>query len=97
MFRSGPFRDMHVVHGLDPRKDSKWAGYQGVIFNFRTMPVKGGDGTEETTSHLFTGRNLYCQVVQYCMVDVLDPMLRSIIDESHLREEFHVSPFVGGV
>lgn len=93
LFRSGPFRDMYVVYGLDPRKDKKWAGYQSVFFNFRK--TRGEDRIKEenekmTQSHLFTGKEVNTKVVCYCLCDIVDPMLRKIIDGSPLREEFHV-------
>lgn len=97
MFRSGPFRDAHVVHGLDPRKDKKWAPYQTLIFNFRRLKpevteVKEEDEEEgQRESHVFTGKEVNTPVVCYCLCDIVDPILRKIIEESPLRDQFHVT------
>jgi general transcription factor 3C polypeptide 5 (transcription factor C subunit 1) len=96
MFQSGPYRDAYMIHGLDPRKDSKWARYQTVFFNFRG--VKGRkvqesveDLLKNSNNHLFTGRDINSQVVCYSCADIVDPILRKLLDESPLRETFHVS------
>jgi general transcription factor 3C polypeptide 5 (transcription factor C subunit 1) len=98
MFKSGPFRDAYVVFGLDPRKDPKWATYQTANFNFRTgkwqnkaPPMEDADSlVEGRRSHLFTGKDLFPKVVYYSFVDIEDPLLRGVLDESPLRDKFHV-------
>lgn len=104
MFKSGPFRDAYVVLGLDPRKDSKWARYQTAIFNFRTGKWRNKAIIQEDAeklwqgreNHLFTGKEVGTKVVSYSFMDILDPILRKLLDESPLREKFHVSSFVFG-
>ena len=98
MFKSGPYRDAYVVFGVDPRKDQKWAKYQTAIFNFRTYKWRnkaiGQTNIDKLldgrNNHLFTGKELHTQVVSYCFADILDPMLRKLIDESPLRDKFDV-------
>jgi len=93
MWKSGPFRDAHVVFGLDPRKESRWAGYQTAIFSFRDtkeMAKRPAGEEEEGKSHLFTGQEVGTRNVSYCFKDIVDPMLRKILDEAVLREKFHV-------
>jgi hypothetical protein len=90
MFRSGPFRDAYCTLGIDPRKDSKWAGYQTLIFNFRKMAKPNEEEEEQRQSHIFTGKDLNIRVVCFALCDIEDPMLRRIIDESPLRDQFHV-------
>jgi len=98
MFKSGPFRDAYVVLGVDPRKDSKWAKYQTAIFNFRTGKWRNKAIIQEDAeklwqareNHLFTGKEVGTKVVSYCFMDILDPILRKLLDESPLREKFHV-------
>lgn len=95
MWRSGPFRDGYVVFGLDPRKERKWAGYQTAIFSFRDnkeLPKRQAGEEEEGKSHLFTGQEVGTRNVSYCFKDVVDPMLRKILDDAVLRDKFHVLP-----
>jgi general transcription factor 3C polypeptide 5 (transcription factor C subunit 1) len=102
MFKSGPFRDAYVIFGVDPRKDKKWAKYQTAIFNFRTGKWRNKPVVQENVeglwkgrkNHLFTGNEIGTEVVSYLFLDILDPMLRKLIDESPLRDKFNVpSPF----
>jgi len=97
MFRSGPFRDAYVRIGIDPRKEAKWAGYQTAIFNFRTgnwrnQYVAPPETTEAINikSHLFTGKDAGTKVVCFSFADILDPLVRKVLDESPLREKFDV-------
>jgi general transcription factor 3C polypeptide 5 (transcription factor C subunit 1) len=99
MFRSGPFRDAYVRHGIDPRKEAKWAGYQTTIFNFRTGHWRNQYVAPDTTvslseintkSHLFTGKDVGTKIVCFAFVDILDPLVRKVIDESPLRDKFDV-------
>ena len=98
MFKSGPFRDAYVTFGVDPRKESKWAKYQTAIFYFRTGNVKTKQWEpknidrlwKERKNHLFTGKELDGHVASFLFEDILDPMLRKMIDESPLRDKFNV-------
>ena len=105
MFRSGPFKDAYVPFTIDPRKDSKWAAYQTAAFNFRTgnwrnpniVPNTGLTSEEiNTKSHLFTGKDVGTKTVCYSFMDIMDPLVRKVLDESPLRDKFDVrllSPF----
>jgi general transcription factor 3C polypeptide 5 (transcription factor C subunit 1) len=95
MFRSGPFRDAYVLFGIDPRKESKWARYQTSTFYFRDGKDKPKTESveqllNERKNHLFTGKEMESQISGYLFEDILDPMLRKLIDESPLREKFNV-------
>lgn len=99
MFRSGPFKDAYVAFSIDPRKEAKWAQYQTAAFNFRTGTWRNqyvvpdtALSTEEinTKSHLFTGKDVGTKIVCFSFVDILDPLVRQILDESPLREKFDV-------
>jgi general transcription factor 3C polypeptide 5 (transcription factor C subunit 1) len=103
MWKSGPFRDGYVVFGLDPRRERRWAGYQTATFSFRDSKEVGkklggkeeegkklGGQEEEGKSHLFTGQEVGTRNVSYCLKDVVDPMLRKILDDAVLRDKFHV-------
>ena len=92
MFRSGPYRDAYVAHGIDPRKDNKWAVYQTVMFAFRGIrgAHKANEEDEEREPHIFTGKEVNTRVGIYSLCDVHDPLLRGIVDGSPLREQFHV-------
>jgi general transcription factor 3C polypeptide 5 (transcription factor C subunit 1) len=98
MFKSGPFRDAYVLLGVDPRKEQKWAKYQTAIFNFRTGKWRNKAAIQEDVeelwdgrfNHLFTGKEVHTKVVAYGFPDILDPILRRLLDESLLRDKFHV-------
>jgi len=105
MFKSGPFRDAYVVFGLDPRKEQTWAKYQTAFFSFRqgkARVARGEDGDgqgvwEMRNNHLFTGKDVGTKVVCYSFVDIVDPMVRKVIDESPFREKFHVPAHTRGL
>jgi general transcription factor 3C polypeptide 5 (transcription factor C subunit 1) len=99
MFRSGPFKDAYVSFSIDPRKECRWAAYQTAGFNFRTGTWRNqyvvpdtSLSTEEvnTKSHLFTGRDVGTKIVCFSFVDILDPLVRKVLDNSPLREKFDV-------
>ena len=96
MFKSGPFRDAYVVYGLDPRKDRKWAKYQTVALNLRREQKKSHrvktveELWEGRFNHLFTGTELFTFTVTYSFADLVDPILKKLLDESPLLETFHV-------
>lgn len=87
-----------MIYGVDPRKEQKWASYQTAIFHFRTGNWRNQYAVAETSSsekintksHLFTGKDVGTKVVCFCFMDILDPMVRRVLDGSPLREKFDV-------
>jgi general transcription factor 3C polypeptide 5 (transcription factor C subunit 1) len=103
MFRSGPFKDVLIAFGVDPRSDPKYRIYQSVSIQ---IPDSSRDrnkwfGEEEDVdrepgsakSYIFDGSmvNVEGRVWQVC--DVTDPQLKSYLDRATISEEFDVRKF----
>ncbi|KAG8953739.1 tau 95 subunit of transcription factor TFIIIC [Tulasnella sp. 424] len=103
-FNDGPFRDMYIRFGYDPRKDPDARLYQRVTFRYTTpnyqrrRPVIESRNPSDIpkphlfeTSHIFDGKTAQNEVgpgFQLC--DIHDPLLESLIkDDSDLRTECH--------
>ncbi|KAG9047485.1 tau 95 subunit of transcription factor TFIIIC [Tulasnella sp. UAMH 9824] len=103
-FNDGPFRDMYIRFGYDPRKDVDARFYQRVTFRYtmpnyqRRRPVIENRNPADIpkphmfeTSHIFDGKTAQNEVgpgFQLC--DIHDPLLESLInDASDLRTECH--------
>ncbi|KAG8980747.1 tau 95 subunit of transcription factor TFIIIC [Tulasnella sp. 427] len=102
-FNDGPFRDMYLRFGYDPRKDPNSRFFQRVTFRYTTpnyqrrKPVienpTGGENSKSMfeTSHIFDGKTAQNEVgpgFQLC--DIHDPLLEGLInDASDIRTECH--------
>lgn len=103
-FNDGPFRDMYIRFGYDPRNDVDARFYQRVTFRYtmpnyqRRRPVIENRNPADIpkphmfeTSHIFDGKTAQNEVgpgFQLC--DIHDPLLESLInDASDLRAECH--------
>ncbi|KAF2402896.1 hypothetical protein EJ06DRAFT_505940 [Trichodelitschia bisporula] len=102
-FDSGPFRDSIVRFGLDPRSDPKYREFQTIFFQLSDeLPQKSayrnphGRGIRRVikpvgfvpNSHLFDGKTLYQDARVWQMCDVTDPLLRELLKNAKLRDEF---------
>ena len=104
-FDSGPWRDAIVKFGVDPRKDPSLRKYQTMTFmldkedlikekSTTRKPLRFGSsdlGSRDT--HIFDGKtvNLDGKVWQVC--DITDPLLRSLLSTTDIREDCHVCLF----
>jgi RNA polymerase III transcription factor (TF)IIIC subunit HTH domain len=101
MFRSGPFKDLLVKFGVDPRSDSKYRIYQSVSFQAPEQrrgnkkrygqPEADTDSEQLPKTYMFDGIGVYLdsRVWQFC--DITDPMLRKWLDTAVLNDEFEPS------
>lgn len=104
MFRSGPWRDAIVKFGVDPRSDPKYRIYQTMLYQIDEKEVedmelpdpggrKSGRKSKNRLSHLFDGKTAALDGKVWQVCDVVDPLLKSLLDTDNLRDECHVGPF----
>ncbi|KAL9028667.1 MAG: hypothetical protein Q9196_003001 [Gyalolechia fulgens] len=98
---SGPWRDTICAFGVDPRKDKTMRRYQTMVFQVdsdskepnidrskaksridRNLAAK----MEVRDGHLFDGRTVRLDGKVWQICDVLDPLLKSLIDTDRLRD-----------
>lgn len=103
MFRSGPFKDVLIAFGVDPRSDPKYRIYQSVSIQipdsnpsrtkwFGEEDVDGEQGPKE--SYIFDGAGVYVDGRVWQVCDVTDPQLKGYLDLAAVAKEFDVSLFV---
>lgn len=105
IWNSGPWRDSICAFGVDPRKDKEMRWYQTLVFQLESEPsdsrmdkakpsktkvdreltAKG----ENRTGHLFDGRTVGLDGKVWQLADITDPLLRSMLEKSRLRDECH--------
>lgn len=101
MFKSGPWRDAVVKFGVDPRSDPKYRIYQTMMFQIddkeaedREMPNPGGRRigrkNNNRLSHLFDGKTVELDGKVWQACDVVDPLLKSLLDTNNLPDACHV-------
>lgn len=103
LWNSGPWRDAICAFGVDPRQHKEMRWYQTVVFHFdpgphgaradpskltksktdRDLAAKG----EVATGHLFDGRTVRLDGKVWQMCDITDPLLKSMLDNTPLRDE----------
>ena len=104
MFRSGPWRDAVTKFGVDPRSDPKYRIYQTMTFQIDDkevedleMPNPGGRKIDRKAknkqSHLFDGKTMRLDGKVWQVCDIVDPLLKSLLDTDNLRDECHVRAF----
>lgn len=94
MFSNGPWRDLLIKYGVDPRTDPKYRFYQALLFQMdsKVAPKQAKeDATSDTrrktspNSHIFDG-TVYMEggkVWQLC--DITDPLLYRLLHENPPR------------
>ena len=100
MFRSGPFKDVLIAFGVDPRSDPKYRIYQSVSIQ---IPDSSSSNTqwfgeevvdrEESPrkSYIFDGTGVYVDGRVWQVCDVTDPQLKGYLDHASVAKEFDVS------
>ena len=107
LFESGPWRDAIVKFGVDPRKDPNLRVYQTMMFMLdpehndnRRKKCKARQFSTNTTqpttseSHIFDGEKVSLDGKVWQVCDITDPLLKSLLSTSNLREECNVSASV---
>ncbi|KAI5481422.1 hypothetical protein MNV49_004178 [Pseudohyphozyma bogoriensis] len=92
-FAEGPFRELVIRYGYDPRKDPEARFYQRIQFrnaaNVRskkaTAEAKEKGKAKITSSHLshtFDGQNIYSKIGSFQLIDISDPLAKSLINST---------------
>ncbi|CAA7260151.1 unnamed protein product [Cyclocybe aegerita] len=106
VFQDGPWRDTLVRFSYDPRKDPDSRFYQRLYFRNANHPISRPSVTtrrhdrygelrldrdaERKTSHIFDGTTLTKETAAFQLCDIVDPMLKSMIERPDaLRETCH--------
>lgn len=97
LFRGGPFKDALVRYGVDPRRDPKYRVYQLVSIQIQEPdkatkwygPV-GSKKDNNSIKYVFNGKELYTDSKTWQVCDVVDPVLRKIVENCTISEIFDV-------
>jgi general transcription factor 3C polypeptide 5 (transcription factor C subunit 1) len=100
-FKGGPWRDVVIPYGIDPRTDPKYRIYQTLMFKLQKNAQPGNalqryslfgeqDGVlPPTESHVFDGETYYLDGKVWQVCDITDPLLKQMFDDAAIREERH--------
>lgn len=102
---SGPWRDTICAWGVDPRKDKSMRRYQTMVFQVESDSKEPKTNRRKAKSridrhlaaraevrdgHLFDGKTMRLDGKVWQICDVLDPLLKSLIDIDVLRDDCDV-------
>lgn len=98
-FRNGPFRDVLIKYGVDPRKDPKYRFYQSFMFQIDRHASKAKDKTnwgrteyykpsQDPTDHIFEGTKASSNGKVWQACDLMYPVLHKILHTENYRKEF---------
>lgn len=105
IFESGPWRDAVVKFGIDPREDPSLRIYQTMMFildkeynDNRRRKAKEMDkdrinkrSSNSRDTHMFDGITVSLDGKVWQVCDITDPLLRSLLSNSNIRDKCHVS------
>lgn len=94
-FNNGPFRDILIQYGIDPRTHPKYRFYQMMTFKFdrnRKLKASGVERTEATerNSAMFDGTTANAKAGSYQICDITDPLLYGLLRTDNIRKECDV-------
>lgn len=100
-FDSGPWRDAIVKFGVDPRQDPSLRIYQTMMFLLdkechdqnRRKERKSRFGPSKLArkdTHIFDGEKISLDGKVWQVCDIKDPLLKSILTTTDIREDCHV-------
>jgi general transcription factor 3C polypeptide 5 (transcription factor C subunit 1) len=97
LFAAGPWRDVVVKYGIDPRPDPKMRFYQSIMFQLDQGPAvfrEKGDAADQDPSdsdmqngHIFDGTTYPKDGKMWLLCDLTDPVLYQILHEATPAEE----------
>ena len=103
-FRSGPWRDLAVRFGVDPRSDSHYRIYQSMVFQFDAEirdPQKGKRRRKKLdmeqkpriplTGHIWDGKHVGLEGKTWQVCDIEEPIVKAVLSTSNIRRKCHVS------
>lgn len=92
-FKGGPFRDLLIRFGIDPRSDPAYRHFQVLAFQMdKVLSVPGTDlktlwTSQGKDSHVFDGTKAYTIGKLWQVCDLIDPLLRDILDTDDIRPD----------
>ncbi|KAL9004787.1 MAG: hypothetical protein Q9188_002401 [Gyalolechia gomerana] len=102
LWTSGPWRDTICAFGVDPRRDKTMRWYQTMVFQVESDSKEPNIGRSKAKSridcnlaakaevrdgHLFDGKTIRLDGKVWQMCDILDPLLKSLVDTDVLRDD----------
>ncbi|KAK5120803.1 hypothetical protein LTR85_005870 [Meristemomyces frigidus] len=93
LFKNGPFRDILIRYGVDPRSDPKYRLYQMLTFNLdRRLKASGAarSKAEDRGSYVFDGTAANAKIKTYQVCDITDPLLYEQLRTDNIRAECDV-------
>ncbi|KAI1329006.1 hypothetical protein F5Y16DRAFT_131225 [Xylariaceae sp. FL0255] len=102
-FRGGPFRDVIVRYGVDPRTDPQYRDYQTVAFKmsknmfggtqkswqaFRKAQTGSLTRSDNLQSHMWDGKDVDPNNKLWQICDVTDPFITNLIENAKPMPEF---------
>jgi general transcription factor 3C polypeptide 5 (transcription factor C subunit 1) len=99
MFRSGPFKDVLIAFGVDPRTNFKYRIYQSVTLQIpdkNSTDMVFGEETEASVTsklenYIFNGKRVWIDGKTWQVCDILDPLLKEFIGKAKPPASFDVS------
>lgn len=103
-FKGGPFRDVVIKFGIDPRCDPKYRMYQAVFFKLyeeeekgpfrkwhdnRSMYLSKRTKLTDLRTHQFDGKSLTLDGKVWQFCDITDPYLAGLIRNAPISKEFN--------
>jgi general transcription factor 3C polypeptide 5 (transcription factor C subunit 1) len=93
MFRSGPFKDVLVAFGIDPRVDPKYRIYQSVSIQIpeskRGRKDRFGEpAIDAKKTYLFDGAGVFVDGRVWQVCDVTDPQLNRYLERAEVSDHF---------
>ncbi|GAB7360607.1 hypothetical protein MBLNU230_g0487t1 [Neophaeotheca triangularis] len=98
-FKNGPFRDVLIKYGVDPRKDPEHRFYQSFMFQIDRHTAKDKDKTSwgratyhspsaDPVDHIFDGTRASINGKVWQVCDLTDPILQKLLNTDNYRKEF---------
>jgi len=88
-FQDGPFRDLIIKFGYDPRKDPQARFYQHFVLrnlnNVRTKALPNKSTSTSSTSdksHIFDGTTVYSKIGNFQLIDIHDQLSKTLIEQT---------------
>jgi general transcription factor 3C polypeptide 5 (transcription factor C subunit 1) len=102
MFRTGPFKDVLIAFGIDPRSDPKYRVYQSISIQIpegRNNKERFGEGNLNTDedrpkTYIFDGKGVYIDGRVWQVCDVTDPVLKNYMEQVSVTDEFDVCEYL---